>query len=99
MKVFDIKNMKAFSHAERNKNVLYGKENFKVRIIELPSQGEIQSCEMMSNVIFYVVKGTAEIMVNGEKTIISEGQCLITEPATISMRTENYLRMIGIQIN
>jgi hypothetical protein len=33
-----------------------------------------------------------------EKTILKEGQCLIVEPATLSMKTQNGVKMMGIQI-
>jgi len=53
---------------------------------------------MLSYVIFYVIKGIAEAKVNQEKIILKEGQCLITEPATLSMKTKEGVKMMGIQI-
>ena len=38
------------------------------------------------------------VTVNAETEAIKEKQCLITEPATISMRTETGVRLMGIQI-
>ena len=98
MQIFDVKTMKVYSYEERKKNVFYESEEFKVRIIGLPPGGEIPDCEMSSYVIFYVIEGMAEAKVNRQKVNIKEGQCLITEPATLSLKTEDGVRMIGIQI-
>jgi quercetin dioxygenase-like cupin family protein len=73
-------------------------KGLKARIIELPPDGEMPTCEMLSHVIFYVIKGTAEAKVNQEKIILKEGQCLITEPAILSIKTQEGVKMMGIQI-
>jgi len=98
MQLFNLKTMKSYPYEERDKNVFYKAKEFKVRIIELPPGGEMPTCEMLSYVIFYVIKGTAEAKVNQEKIILKEGQCLITEPATLSMKTQDGVKMMGIQI-
>ena len=98
MQLFNLKTMKSYPYEERDKNVFYKAKEFKARIIELPPGGEMPTCEMLSYVIFYVIKGTAEAKVNQEKIILKEGQCLITEPATLSMKTQDGVKMMGIQI-
>ncbi len=98
MQVFDLKAMKAYPYEERDKNVFYEAEEFKARIIELPAGGEMPTCEMASYVIFYVIEGAAEVRVNQEIINIKEGQCLITEPATLSVRTNDGVKIMGIQV-
>ncbi len=98
MRVFNPKTMTSYPYEERDKNVFYKTEEFKARIIELPPGGEIPTCEMASYVIFYAIDGTAEVTVNQQKTNIKEGQCLITEPATLSMKTKDGVRIMGIQV-
>lgn len=98
MQLFNLKTMKSYPYEERDKNVFYKAKEFKARIIELPPGGEMPTCEMLSYVIFYVVKGTAEAKVNQEKIILKEGQCLITEPAILSIKTQEGVKMMGIQI-
>jgi quercetin dioxygenase-like cupin family protein len=98
MQLFNLKTMKSYPYEERDKNVFYKAKEFKVRIIELPPGGEMPTCEMLSYVIFYFIKGTAEAKVNQEKIILKEGQCLITEPAILSMKTQDGVKMMGIQI-
>lgn len=98
MQAFNLKTMKSYPYEDRHKNVFYKAKEFKTRIIELPPGGEMPICEMVSYVIFYVIKGTVEVRVNQEKTILKEGQCLIVEPATLSMKTQNGVKMMGIQI-
>jgi len=98
MQVFDLKTMTSHLYEQRDKNVFYEAREFKARITELAPGGEISRCEMISYVIFYVIEGSAELKVDGEKTMIREGECLITEPVTLSMKTENGVRILGIQI-
>ena len=98
MQAFNLKTMKSYPYEERDKNVFYKAKEFKARIIELPPGGEMPTCEMLSYVIFYVLKGTAEAKVNQEKIILKEGQCLISEPAILSMQTQDGVKMMGIQI-
>ena len=98
MQLFNLKTMKSYPYEERDKNVFYKAKEFKARIIELPPGGEMPICEMLSYVIFYVLKGTAEAKVNQEKIILKEGQCLISEPAILSMKTQDGVKMMGIQI-
>jgi len=98
MEMFDLKKIKAYPYAKRDKNILYSQSNFKVRIIELPPNGEIPTCKMDSYVIFYTLKGEVDININQEKKILLEGQCFITEPATLSMRTKNGVKILGVQI-
>jgi len=68
-------------------------------MIELPPGGEMPACEMESYVLFYVIKGKAEVSVNAETTDLETGQCLITEPATLSMKTDNGVKIMGVQID
>ena len=99
MQVFNLKEMTSYPYEERDRNVFYKAEEFKARIIELPPGGEMPTCDMASYVIFYVIEGTAELRVNQEKANIKEGQCFITEPATLSMKTKDGIKIMGIQIN
>jgi quercetin dioxygenase-like cupin family protein len=98
MKVFDLKEMKVYPYEERQKNIFYQTNEFKTIIVELPPGGEIPKCEMIPYVIFTVIKGSAEIKVNEEKVTLREGQCLITEPATLSMKTDTGVKIMGTQI-
>ncbi len=98
MEVYDIKAMQSFPYEERGRNVFYKAKEFKTRIIELPSGGEMPTCEMESFVIFYVVSGAVEVSVNEETADLETGQCLITEPATLSMKTADGVKIMGIQI-
>ncbi|MBC8472049.1 MAG: hypothetical protein H8D56_21535 [Planctomycetes bacterium] len=98
MKVFDLDEMTAHPYEEREKNVFYQAKEFKTRVIELPPGGRIPPCEMAEHVIFYVLDGEARLSVNSEAVVLKEKQCLFTEPATISMKTENGARLMGIQV-
>ena len=98
MFVFDVQGMEAHPYEERDQNVFFKTRELKTRVIELSPGGEIPSCEMDSYVIFYVLRGAAEVTVNQEKVNIQEGQVLITEPATLSMQTDRGVKLMGIQV-
>ena len=98
MQVFELKAMVSYPYEERDKNIFYKAKEFKARIIELPPGGEMPTCEMTSYIIFYVIEGAAEVNVNQEKADIKEGQCLITNPAALSMRTNDGVKIMGIQV-
>lgn len=99
MKTFDINSLQAFPYAEREKNVFYKADKFKMRIIELNANQDLPECEMKSHVIFFLIKGKVEATVNKEKTILTEGQLLVSEPAIFSMKAIESSRLVGIQIN
>ena len=99
MKTFDIGSLQAFPFSEREKNVFHKADEFKMRIIELAENMELPECEMNSHVIFFLVQGKVEATVNKEKTVLTEGQCLVSEPAVFSMRAIEASRLVGIQIN
>ena len=99
MKTFDINSIQAFPFSEREKNLFYKAEEFKMRIIELATGQELPDCEMKSHVIFFLIKGNVETTVNMEKTILTEGQLLVSEPANFSMKALEASRLLGIQIN
>lgn len=100
VKIFDvIDEIKGMEPAEGTKsNLLYEADEFKVRRIGLSPRDEILPCKMTSNVVFYAVKGSAEISVDDVKTLLREGECLVTGPATLSMKTEEGATILGIQI-
>ena len=98
MQIIDLKKMTSNPYEEREKNIFYNVEEFKARIIKLPIDGTMPTCKMDSYVIFYVIEGTVDVTVNQEKTTIKEGECLISEPAKLSMRTTEGAKIMGIQI-
>ena len=99
MNVFDLLNLDSFPYESRGNNVFYQADEFKTRIIELHAGQSIPDCQMASHVIFYVVKGQVTITCNGEKYSLSEHQTFISEPACLSMHSENGTRLMGIQIH
>ena len=98
MPIFDLNKIKAFPYKDRDKNVFFKSEDFKVRIISLDKNEEIPTCDMKDSVIFYVIEGDGKIEVNSKKDNIFAGSCIITEPARISLKTKNGIKILGIQI-
>jgi len=95
---FDVVGMKAHGYEERQKDVLYQAPEFKLRVIDLAAGESIPRCDMASHVIFVGIEGRVEITVAGEHVPVSQGQVLVTEPATLSMSTKTGARLLGIQI-
>ncbi|MCF7891034.1 hypothetical protein K9M78_07435 [Candidatus Bipolaricaulota bacterium] len=94
MKVLDLEELEPEEGAE----VFYEAEEFSGRVIELPTGGSMPPCEMDSYVIFYVIAGEATVSVDEEETGLSRGRCMITEPATLSLETEEGVRILGVQV-
>ncbi len=94
MQIFDLKEMEP----EERATVFYEADEFNSRLITLPSDGKIPPCDMDSYVLFYVIKGEVRVTVDGKEEILEEQECLVTEPATLSMKTEKGAKILGLQI-
>lgn len=99
MNIFNINKIISYPFSERERNVFYKADEFKMRIIDLAENQELPECEMKSYVIFSVFKGKVVVTINNEEKILDEGQMLISEPALFSMKAISEARLIGIQIN
>lgn len=99
MRIFNTKTLQAFPFSERHKNVFFQVDEFKMRIIELNKDQQLPDCLMSSYVIFSLVSGEVEVMVNNEKSVLKEGEILVSEPAKFSMKAIRASRLLGIQIN
>ena len=98
MKKFDIAGMEMSGYDQREKNVFYQTREFKMRVIGLAPGDSLPKCEMASYVVFICLEGEAEVSAGEEKISLCTGQGLVTEPATVSMRTGTGARLLGIQI-
>ncbi len=94
----EVTNLKKLSPG-KGAEVFYKAEEFSERLIELPAGGEIPPCEEDNYVSFYVISGKAVVSVDDEKTELQEGECLTTEPATMGMKTEDGVMILGIQVS
>lgn len=86
MKTFDLKALQSFPYPERQKNVFLQSEEFKMRIIEPKEGGELPECQMRSNVVFLMLSGEVEVMVNNNKSVLKERELLVSKPALFSMK-------------
>lgn len=94
MKVTNLEELKPDEASE----VFYEVDEFSGRVIELPPGGSMPPCEMDSYVLFYVISGETEVTVGEDKTVLQEGSSMVTEPATLSMETEEEAKILGVQI-
>ncbi len=99
MEIFDLKNIEKGTDREQKSKILFEKDGIKMRTIFLGPDDRIPPCDMTSHVIFHVVEGSVDITVNDKTHTLQEGTCIVTEPATISMRSSNGSRLLGIQIS
>lgn len=98
LKRFDLIGMKAYGYDQREKNVFHETRDFKMRVIDLAAGESIPQCDMASYVIFVGIDGEVKVEVDGDQVSLSRGQCLVTDPATISMKAFDGARLLGIQI-
>ena len=98
MEIFDLDDSNVYPFEERDKNVLFQSGTFKVRLIQLEAGGEIPPCAMAMNVIFCVLQGKGLITVDEQVSQVKPHSLIITPPATISMESEEGMRLLGIQI-
>jgi quercetin dioxygenase-like cupin family protein len=98
MEIFDLNDILVHPFEERDGNVLFQNETFKVRLIQLAAGGEIPPCKMAMNVIFCVLRGKGIITVNDKTNQVKPHSLIITPPATISMKGDEGMRVLGIQI-
>ncbi len=98
MKIFDTKTLQAFPYSERQRNVFFQVDEFKMRIIELEKDQQLPECQMNSYVIFSLVSEEVEVMVNNEKSLLKEGELLVSEPAKFSVYALKPSHVVGIQI-
>ncbi len=80
------------------KKLIYERDEFKARHIQLSKGDKIPPCDMSSHVIFIVLEGEVEITVDDDKATLEEGECLISEPGLYSMKTEKGVKLLGIQV-
>ncbi|HAQ17905.1 MAG TPA: hypothetical protein DCR40_01575 [Prolixibacteraceae bacterium] len=99
MKIFDTKTLQAFPYSERQRNVFFQVDEFKMRIIELEKDQQLPECQMNSYVIFSLVSGEVEVIVDNQKSLLKEGELLVSEPAKFSMKATRASRLLGLQIN
>lgn len=98
MHVFDLGGIVFGNREGPAKEVFFQSNEFSARVVLLPSGAQMPPCEMSAYVLFYVLDGEAEVTVNSETAVIKTGQCLVSEPATLSMKTKDGARILGIQV-
>jgi quercetin dioxygenase-like cupin family protein len=98
MEIFDLHDIDVHPFEERDKNVLFQSETFKVRLIQVEAGGEIPPCAMAMNVIFCVLQGKGLITVNDQSNQVKPHSLIVAPPATISMKSNEGMRLLGIQI-
>jgi len=98
MEIFDLNDILVHPFEERDRSVLFQNETFKVRLIQLEAGGEIPPCAMAMNVIFCVLRGKGIITVDDKTNQVKPHSLIITPPATISMKSDEGMRVLGIQI-
>jgi hypothetical protein len=45
-----------------------------------------------------VLRGRVTVTVDSDSAVLGEGQCLVTGPAIVSMRSKDGARLVGFQI-
>ncbi|MDZ7837081.1 MAG: hypothetical protein U5N58_03535 [Actinomycetota bacterium] len=82
-KFFDLIKLESYPYEQRDKNVLYHRPEFKVRIINLAEGEEIPQCKMEEQVVFVGIKGVAAVTIDGQQQQVDQGKCLIGGPGPV----------------
>ena len=98
MEIFDLNDSDIYPFEEREKNVLFQSGTFKVRLIRLEAGGEIPPCTMAMDVIFCILQGKGLITVNEQSNQVKPHSLIVAPPVTISMKSDEGMRLLGIQI-
>lgn len=98
MQVFDLREIKPDASEKPAFRVFLDSPAFSARVVAVPPGGRMPPCEMSSYVMFYVLDGVVEVTADGESADLAAGQCLVSEPATLSMSSETGARIMGIQV-
>lgn len=98
MQVFDVSTINPGASERPANQVFFDSPAFSARVVALPPGGRMPDCEMSSYVLFFVLDGVVEVTADGESADLAAGQCLVSEPATLSMSSEAGARIMGIQV-
>jgi mannose-6-phosphate isomerase-like protein (cupin superfamily) len=98
MEVFDLRGFDSSNSGSPEKELFFESDEFSARVVSLPPGAQIPPCEMLAHVLFFVMDGEVVITANSQEAELVGGKCLISEPATLSMRTDNGARILGIQV-
>jgi mannose-6-phosphate isomerase-like protein (cupin superfamily) len=69
----DIKELVNFSKDQHRRVIFYDKGNIKAQIMCLQSGQLIPPCKMQNDVLFYVIEGEGEIVVDNKKEALTTG--------------------------
>ncbi len=73
----DVKKLVNFSKEEHTKVIFYDKGSIKAQIMCLQPGQLIPPCKMQNDVLFYVIEGEGEIIIDSEKEALKKGICVI----------------------
>lgn len=95
----DVKKLVNFSKEEHTKVIFYDKGNIKAQIMCLQSGQLIPPCKMQNDVLFYVIEGDGEIVVDGEKENLFPGISVVVpkEAESRSISAKSNLIILAIQ--
>ncbi|MCG9478949.1 MAG: hypothetical protein K9H14_01925 [Actinomycetia bacterium] len=96
--IFDLIELESYPYQQRDKNVLYHRPEFKVRIINLAAGEKIPQCRMEDLVVFVGIKGCAAVTIDGQQQEVDQGKCLVGGPGLFSMKSGAGARLLGIQV-
>ena len=88
----DIKKLINHNKERSYKKVFYDVENLKAQIVCLKSGQVIPPCKMNNDVLFYIIEGEGEIIVDSEKESLFPGAAVVVprkaESRSISAKTD-----------
>jgi len=95
----DIKELVNFSRVEPKKMIFYDKGNIKAQIMCLQSGQLIPPCKMQNDVLFYVIEGEGEIVVDNKKEALTTGISIVVPKSakSRSISAKSNLIILAVQ--
>ena len=95
----EIKNLIAFSKEGPAKSIFYDEGNLKAQLMCLKAGQLIPPCKMGNDVLFYVIQGEGEIIVDNKKENLSAGISVVVpkEAESRSITAKADLIILAVQ--
>ncbi len=100
MIVVNLNELVEFSATSHTKSVFFEATNIKAQVMGLEAGQQIPPCRMDYDVVFVVLSGQGEIIVEGEEKAISENSFIFVpkEKETRSLKARTRMAVLAIQI-
>jgi quercetin dioxygenase-like cupin family protein len=100
MNIYPLEKFVKFSPNTHTKKVFFETEKIKAQVIGLEAGQQIPPCGMDFDVIFFVMEGEGEIILDGQSEVLKKSAWVFVpkEIETRSIRSETRMKVLAIQV-